>query len=94
MCVPVYLRQCNFFLMNEIDAYHIVPIPVAARCKIWICGYSPAGIVGSNAGVSWKSVCCECCVLSGRGLCVALITRAEESYRVSVVCLSVIVKSC
>ena len=28
------------------------------------------------------SVCCECCVLSGRGLCDELITRPEESYRV------------
>jgi hypothetical protein len=27
------------------------------------------------------SVCCECCVLSGRGLCDELITRPEESYR-------------
>ena len=27
------------------------------------------------------SVCCECCVLSGRGLCDKLITRPEESYR-------------
>jgi len=27
------------------------------------------------------SVCCECCVLSGRGLCGELITRPEESYR-------------
>jgi len=26
-------------------------------------------------------VCCECCVLSGRGLCDKLITRPEESYR-------------
>jgi len=26
-------------------------------------------------------VCCECCVLSGRGLCEKLITRPEESYR-------------
>jgi len=26
------------------------------------------------------SVCCECCVLSGIGLCVGLITRPEESY--------------
>jgi hypothetical protein len=26
-------------------------------------------------------VCCECCVLSGRGLCEELITRPEESYR-------------
>jgi hypothetical protein len=26
-------------------------------------------------------VCCECCVLSGRGLCVGLITHPEEPYR-------------
>jgi hypothetical protein len=26
-------------------------------------------------------ICCECCVLSGRGLCDGLITRPEESYR-------------
>ena len=26
-------------------------------------------------------VCCECCVFSGTGLCSALITRREESYR-------------
>ena len=26
-------------------------------------------------------VCCECCVLSGRGLCDELITRPEDSYR-------------
>jgi hypothetical protein len=26
-------------------------------------------------------VCCECCVLSGRGLCDELITRLEECYR-------------
>jgi hypothetical protein len=30
---------------------------------------------------AWMSVCCECCVLSGRGLCDELITRPEESYR-------------
>jgi len=26
-------------------------------------------------------VCCECCVLSGRGLCDGLIIRSKESYR-------------
>ena len=31
---------------------------------------------------TWRSVCCECCVLSGRGLCDRPITRPEESYRV------------
>jgi hypothetical protein len=35
------------------------------------------------------SVSCECCVLSGIGLCDGLVTRPEESYRlcgVSKVC--------
>ena len=30
---------------------------------------------------AWTFVCCECCVLSGRGLCDGLVTRPEESYR-------------
>ena len=30
---------------------------------------------------SWMSLCCECCVLSGRGLCDGLIPHPEESYR-------------
>jgi len=28
-------------------------------------------------------VCCECCVLSGKGLCDELITHPEEFYRLS-----------
>ena len=58
-----------------------VPVPVAARSKACVCGRSPAEIVGSNPDGAWMSVCCECCVLSGRGLCDGLITRPEESYR-------------
>ena len=30
---------------------------------------------------AWMFVCCECFMLSGRGLCDELITRPEESYR-------------
>ena len=30
---------------------------------------------------TWMFVCCECCELSGRGLCDELITRPHESYR-------------
>ena len=30
---------------------------------------------------TWLSVCCDCCVLSGRGLCDGFITHPEESYR-------------
>jgi len=29
----------------------------------------------------WMSVYCDCCVLSGRGLCDELITRLQRSYR-------------
>jgi hypothetical protein len=40
-------------------------------------------------------VCCECCVLSGTGLCDVLITRSEESYRLwwVVVCCQVVVSA-
>jgi hypothetical protein len=63
--------------------WHInnLSIPVAARSKAWVCGCSLAGIVGSNPAEG-MNVCCECCVLSGRGLCVELITRPAESYQV------------
>jgi hypothetical protein len=55
-------------------------ITVAARSKAYVCGRSPAEIVGSNS-TGGIDVCCECYVLSGRGLCDELITRPEESYR-------------
>jgi hypothetical protein len=58
------------------------PIPVAARSrKARVCGFSLAGIAGSNP-TGDIDVCCECCVLSGKGICVWLITRPEEYYRV------------
>ena len=45
--------------------------PVAARLlRSWV--RIPPG--------TWIFVCCECRVLSGRGLCDELITRPEESY--------------
>jgi len=44
-------------------------------------GLAPAEIVGSNLAGAWMYDCCECRVLSGRGLCDALITSPEESYR-------------
>ena len=57
-----------------------LPLPVAARSKVWVYSRSLAGNMGSNP-VGGMDVSCECCVLSGRGLCVGLITRPEESYR-------------
>jgi hypothetical protein len=54
-------------------------VPVAARSKAWIacwdCGFE-------CSWVTWMSVSCEFCVLSGRGLCDGLITHLEDSYGV------------
>jgi hypothetical protein len=66
------------------------------RCFILLCSPSqwPSGLRrGSSAERllafrvrvlpgSQISVSCECCVLSGRGLCDGLITRPEQCYRV------------
>ena len=49
------------------------------------CGSAAALFPGLRVRIppgAWLSVSCECCVLSGRGLCVGPITRPEESYRV------------
>jgi hypothetical protein len=48
---------------------------VVVRCSL-------AGTVGSNPPGAWLSASCECCVLSGRGLCDELITHPKECYRV------------
>jgi hypothetical protein len=54
---------------------------VTVRSWVWACGCSLAGIVGSNLA-GGIDVCCECCVLSDRGLWDELITRPQTSYRV------------
>jgi hypothetical protein len=45
-------------------------------------GRSRARILGSSLTGACMSVSRECCVLSGRGLCVCLIIRAGKSYLV------------
>jgi hypothetical protein len=64
------------------------------KCEKWprgLSGWSEAApFLGLRVRIPlgvWMSVCCECCVLSGRGLCDGLIPRPEESYRVWCVCM-------
>jgi hypothetical protein len=71
---------------SEIFHYISGSVPIADRC--------PRGLKRGSAAVRfqelrvrisqgpWMSVSCECCVLSGTGLCVGLIPRSEDSYRV------------
>jgi hypothetical protein len=58
-----------------------MPVPVAAWTKALVCGRSLSEIVCSNPAGARISVCCECCVLSCRGLWEELIIRPESSYR-------------
>jgi hypothetical protein len=53
----------------------------------YVCGLSPAEIVGWNPN-GGMDICCECCALSGIGICDGPITRPEESNRLwgDVVC--------
>jgi hypothetical protein len=53
-----------------------------SQSKAWVYGRSLLGLWVRIPPGAWMSVCCECCVLSGRGLCDGLITRLEESYGV------------
>ena len=55
---------------------------MVARSKAWVCDRSRTGIVVSNPAGAWVSFSCECRMLLGRGCCVGLITRPEESYGV------------
>ena len=69
---------CNLYVKILIIPY-LKKVPVTPRSKAWVCGRSPAEIVGSNSTGNMDVYLL--CVLSGRGLCDELITRPEESYR-------------
>jgi hypothetical protein len=56
-------------------------IRVAARSKAWVCGSSVAGIAGSNSANNTDFCLLHVRVLSGRGLCIGLITRPEAFYQ-------------
>ena len=82
--------------VNCVCNVKITPVPVAARPRR---RSTAARLLRSSVRIppgAWMSVCCECCVLSGRGPCEQLINRGFESHRghgclsvVSVVCCQV-----
>ena len=53
------------------------PVPVAARSAV----ARLLRLLGRISPGAWTFVCCECRVLSGRGLCDGLIILPGESYR-------------
>jgi hypothetical protein len=75
----LYILLMNVHIVNECTYYCWSQWPRGLRR-----GSAAARLLGLWVRIpqqAWMSVCCECCVLSGRGLCDGLITRPEESYR-------------
>jgi hypothetical protein len=48
---------------TELETCIDLPVPLAVPSKMWVCGRSLAGIVGSNTG-GVTDICCECWVFS------------------------------
>ena len=85
LTVQKFLYENSFYSLDEYFEFKKIkfiyilnwPLPVAAQSsaarllQLWV--QIPPG--------AWMFVCCECCLLSGRGLCDGLITRPEDSYR-------------
>ena len=79
-CVLLGRGLCVVLITRPEESYKVL-------CLQWVWSRSPVRGGHDPASVrilpeALRSVCCECCVLSGRGLCVVLITRPEESFRV------------
>ena len=86
------LKNCNCSLWIYIrcqslqrPATYVKPEAAITIFELLMMGGGPAArLLRSWVRISpgaWIFVCCECRVLSGRGLCDELITRLEESYR-------------
>ena len=88
-------KPLQFFYIFDIFPSHLFTRCFGGLEVAWwplvpkFAGSNPAETVGflrvnknpQHVGGAWMFVCCDCCVLSGRGLCDELITRSEESYR-------------
>ena len=83
------LLSYSAFYVAHKQIYYDLTVAIWVKCRSqWPCGLrrrsSVARLLRSWVRIppgAWMFVCCECCVLSGRGLCDGLITRPEESYR-------------
>jgi hypothetical protein len=84
ICLWTFHTKCTWVL--RLLKANDRPIPVAEPSKAWVCTVRLLGLRVRIPPTAWMSVSCECCVLSGRGLCDGLVTRPEESYRMRCVC--------
>ena len=83
VCSNTWLVQSQSSVMNTTRIIVLFqPIPVAERPKARLEAARLLGLWGVRIPPgTWRTVCCECYVLSRRCLCYGPIIRPEESYR-------------
>ena len=69
-------KSCELFIWSFYR--HSSPIPVAARYKAWVWGFSLTGVPGSNPPGSVEVCLLWMVCLSGTGLCDGLITSTHS----------------
>ena len=85
----IFLHICHLEYFNSVINKRILIEYVLTDCRSqWPRGLrrrsAAARLLRSWVRIppeAWMFVCCECCVLSDRGLCDKLITRPEEFYQ-------------
>jgi len=87
--IPIYsaYESCDCSRNPKLLIFFIVYV-VLSRSR-WPYGLRSGSAVARLLGLwvwispgAWNPVSCACCVLSGTGLCIGLITHPQESYRV------------
>jgi hypothetical protein len=82
-------RVLSFELDNLIVIYLIIYSTYCYLCRYqWSrdlrCRSAVVRLLGLRVRIprrAWMSVCCECCVFSGRDLCDSLVASPQQSYR-------------
>jgi len=83
-CVLLGRGLCDGLIARPEESYGCLSVVSVVCCQVEVSATSLSLVQRSPMDVCL--LCCECCVLSGGGLCDELIARPEESYG----CLSVV----
>ena len=84
-----YTAFTQFRITIQLLPYNVIYLSKRTNCRFqWPRGLRRRSLAARLLRLwvrippgAWIFVYCECCVLSGRGLCDGLIIRSEESYR-------------
>jgi hypothetical protein len=88
LCVCIYVL-CTYVHVCMRVCMYIMYVYMCVCLSQWPCGLRRRSTAARLLGLlvripprAWMAVSCECCVLSGRGLCDELVPRPEKSYGV------------